>query len=89
METDPINDALPNHPAWQLLSEKWDVISSNSSSRRFVLPPELPRPIWKYLIKAHSTGEFGAGNIIDFKNLHPPLATDLQTRVIVRIAFFV
>ncbi|KHJ35065.1 hypothetical protein EV44_g5483 [Erysiphe necator] len=83
MDLDTQNDALPNHAAWGQLAEVWDTIVTNSTSRRFALPMNLPRAIQKYLSRAHSVGNSSLGNSepINFSDLYPPAATDLQFRL--------
>lgn len=84
MNLDSQNDALPNHAAWRQLAEGWDTIITDSTTRRFALPINLPRAIQKYLSRAHSVGKSSLGDSepIDYSDLYPPEATDLQARLI-------
>lgn len=78
------NDALPNDPSWHQLATSWEVITKNSTTRRFALPFELPRSIQKYPTRAHSAGKSKVSSDIpvDYDILYPPSATDLQMRVV-------
>ncbi|RKF54714.1 hypothetical protein OnM2_095047, partial [Erysiphe neolycopersici] len=84
MDLDSRNYALPNHAAWRQLAEGWDTIITNSTSRRFALLMNLPRAIQKYLSRTHSVGKSSLGDSepIDYSDLYPPEARDLQSRLI-------
>ncbi|KAI1000731.1 hypothetical protein K3495_g7464 [Podosphaera aphanis] len=85
MALDSGNDALPTHLAWQRLAESWDQIATNTTLRRFALPFNLSRAIQIYLSHAYAAGKasFGNSDDIDFAELYPQEATDLQFRLIV------
>lgn len=82
--TDNANIALPNHEAWKVIRDNWNSVISNSTIFKFPLPLNTPGIIRQYLNRALAAGKscLGDSSGIDFDDLYPAQATDLQARLI-------
>lgn len=89
MEVDS-NAALPNHSAWQNIFNDWDTIVANSNIFNFAVPLSVPSRIRQLLHQAHAVGKssLSSSTPLNFAQLYPTAATDLQIEIINKAVCF-
>ncbi|POS85281.1 hypothetical protein EPUL_004032, partial [Erysiphe pulchra] len=84
------NAALPNHLAWQNIFNDWDTIVANSNAFNFAIPLSVPSRIRQSLHQAHAAGKssLSGSKSLDFAELYPSAAADLQIKIINKAVCF-